>query len=257
MATWSSKRRVGYIFFAIILLALVFSWPVYNHFFNKPQTCYDGIKNQDEGDVDCGGICSKLCSFESKDPLVLFERFFQTAPGVYSLLARVENANQGVYVKEAQYVFRTYDKANVLLDERAGTTYMAPNSTFPIIEYGVFLGERVPAKTVISFVNPIDWQRGVFKEPSFEVLNIQREGDDILFAIRADLKNKEVYEIKNVKAIVIVYDTENNVIATSQTIVDKIAPRGNAQISFTWNYPFSAPVGRIDIIPRTLPRDIK
>lgn len=257
MATWSSKRRTGYIFLAIVLIVLVFSWPVYNHFFNKPQTCFDGVKNQNEGDVDCGGICAKLCSFESKEPLVLFERFFQSAPGVYSLLAKVENANQGVYAKEAEYFFRTYDKSNVLLDERRGATYIAPNSTFPVIEYGVFLGERVPAKTVISFVNTIDWQRGAFKEPSLEVLNIRNTQNDNLPLIQAEINSKEVYEIRNVKVIVLVYDTANNIIATSQTIVDKIAPRGTAQISFTWNYPFSASVGRVDIFPRVLPRDIK
>lgn len=257
MANWSSKRQLSYLSLAVILLLVIFGVPVYNKFFNKSPTCFDGIKNQDEGDVDCGGICAKLCKEDSRDPNVLYARFFQSSPGVYSLLANVENANQGVYSKEANYVFRTYDKENVLLDERYGKTYVAPNSTFPVLEYGVFLGERTPAKTTLSFIFPIDWQKGSFKEPAFEVANIENTLNDNLPLIKADLKNREVYEIRNIRVIIVVYDNKNNAIASSQTTVDKIAPKGTEALSFTWSNPFNAPVGRIDIFPRVLPRDIK
>lgn len=29
----------------------------------KTETCFDGIMNQDETDVDCGGVCSQLCQY--------------------------------------------------------------------------------------------------------------------------------------------------------------------------------------------------
>lgn len=256
MASWSGKRQQRIILVVIAFGLIIFGIPAYYKFFPKKATCFDNVLNQDEIEADCGGVCQKLCSIETKDPLVLYERFFATAPGVYSLLANIENSNQGAYATDARYIFRTYDKNNVLLDERSGQTYIAPNTTFPIMEYGIFLGERIPAKTIVSFIQPIDWRRGEFNDPSISILNIKTNQEGLPF-IGADLKSNEVYEIKNIRVIAIVYDVLGNAIGTSQTVVLRLAPKESVPIAFSWNKPFEASVSRVDIIPRVLPRDIK
>ena len=123
------------------------------------------------------------------------------------------------------------------------------------MEYGVFIGERIPAKTILSFNEPIDWKKGEFKEPKISILDIKTNEVE-LPTIDANIKNNEVYEVGNIRVIVIVYDKDGNTIGTSQTVIDKLLPKTTAPVNFTWNKPFESPVSRVDIIPRVLPRDI-
>ena len=255
MASWGAKRQLIYISISLLILIVLVGIPIYYKYLNIAPTCSDGRQNQGEKGIDCGGPCAKLCSDESKDPLTVFERISQVAPGMYSVLAMVENNNQGVYAGDAQYVFKTYDKDNVLLDERFGNTFIPPSKQFPILEHSVFTGERTPAKTSFSFLYPINWQRGDVKEPSLEVLNIVSTSTDTLPQITAQLQNNEVYAVKNIQAIVIIYGEDNNVIGISQTIVDSLDPKSKTSITFTWNGPFSGKVSKIDIIPRATPRE--
>jgi hypothetical protein len=257
MASWSNTRQFTYGSIALFFVLLVLSVPVYYTFFDKAETCFDGLKNQDELEVDCGGMCQKACTQEAQDLLVSYERFFETSPKVFSLLASVENPNQGIYTTKARYVFRTYDEDNVLLNERFGTTYIAPNSTFPIMEYDIYLGERTPTKTVLSFINPIDWQRGTWDEPNLTVSNIKVMEETSTPSIEALLNNNEVYEVKNIRVVIVIYDVSNNVIGTSQTVVERISPKESKEISFTWNKAFDSLTSRVDIFPRALPRNLQ
>jgi len=257
MASWSQKKQSLYGILAVFLIGLIVGVTVYYKYFNQKETCFDGLKNQNEVNVDCGGVCAKVCTEEVKDLLVQYERFFLAAPQTYSLLASVENLNQGIYAKEMRYVFKTYDRDGVTLDERYAKSYVAPNTTFPITEYGVYLGERIPTKTTISFLGPIDWQRGSFDEPQISVINIRLNGENEKPSAEASIKNNEVYEIRNIKVIVVVYDVLNNVIGTSSTLVERLGAKSSQSISFTWNKAFDTTPSRVDMFPRVLPRDLR
>ncbi len=252
---WASRRQAIYITVAIFIFVILVGVPLYLKYFDKAPTCSDGVQNQNEHGIDCGGPCAKLCADESKDPITLYQRLFQTAPGTYSLVAMVENDNQGAYAEKADYVFKTYDKDNVLLDERTGSTFIPPSDTFPILEHSVYTGSRIPAKTVFSFIYPINWQRGSFDVPVTNVIGVSATSTDSTPKVQATLVNEEVYAITNVQVIALVYDEQNNAMAVSQTIVDSIAAKQNAKVVFTWNTPFTGSIGKIDIVARALPRN--
>lgn len=230
---------------------------IYFKFIKKEPTCFDGVLNQDERGVDCGGSCQKICLDEARPLVVHFERFFESSPGVFMAVAEVENVNQQAHVKKAPYAFRVYDKEGVLLEERKGITFIPPSATFPILEYSIYAGERVPAKVSFSFADQLLWEKGDIVLPKLELSNQNLKIGESSVSVEVDVLNREVYAIKNLKAIVLVYDQKNNVRKASSTVISELNPKGKGEFSFLWNEIFDFEVGKVDVVPILMPRDLK
>jgi hypothetical protein len=48
---------IGLLYLVFFSLVVFFFYSV----FKTKETCFDGLKNQNEEDVDCGGVCFKKC----------------------------------------------------------------------------------------------------------------------------------------------------------------------------------------------------
>jgi len=254
---WGSRRKfviLGIMWTAIFATVTVF---VYSKFFNKTPTCFDNTQNQDEGGVDCGGVCALLCYNESRPPIVSYSRLFKIGPGAYSALALVENPNQSVYSKSLSYVFKIYDVNNILLFEVPGRTFVPSARVFPIYEHSILTGNREASKITFEIIDPenIRWEKGVYRDVDLRVNNVSNEIVDTRARVTADIINNEVYPVKDFQVVAVVYDEQGNAQESSSTIVDYISPNDKTGVSFTWNYPFDFSVSKIDIIPRAVPRE--
>ena len=257
MNSWGLKKQILYISLFSMLVIIVSAPVIYFKFIKKTPTCFDGVLNQDERNVDCGGVCQKICLDEAKPIVVQFERFFESAPGVFMAVAQVENVNQQAHVKKAPYAFRVYDKEGVLLEERKGVAFIPPSATFPILEYSIYAGERIPAKVSFYFEDNLLWEKGNIVLPKIELVNQSFTEGESSVALRADVVSKEVYAIKNLKAIALIYDTKNNVRRSSSTVIAELGPKGKSEFAFMWNEAFDFEVGKADIVPILIPRDFK
>jgi hypothetical protein len=245
-----------YISGVAIVLLLVIGIPVYYKYFNKAPSCYDGIQNQDELGIDCNGVCALLCPYESRDPIISFQRLYEANPGVYTALAMLENPNQGVFARKVSYVFKIYDEDNILLFEIPGTTFIPPGREFPVFASPILTGNRDAAKETFTITDSvIAWEKGEWKEPSIEVANVTNGVVAGRQRVTADIVNNEVYALRDLEVIVVAYDRSGNAMQASATVVSYISPEDKANITFTWTEPFSFEVSKVDIIPRTLPRD--
>jgi len=239
MLSWGSKRQLIIAGSFIMAAILAFGIPTYLHFANKPMTCSDRIQNQNETGVDCGGPCSKICADDSKQPMVYYTRIFKVSDGKYNVFALVENTNQGVFSPQAEYSFKLYSKDNVLLNEKTGTTVIPPGRVFPIFEYGLDTGTRIPQSVGFAISDNINWQRGVFPEADLSIDNKGLSSTSTAPVLEANILNNEVRTVTNIKAVGLVYDQNENVIAASQTYIDSIPSKGTKTIFFAWSTPFS------------------
>ncbi len=252
--SWSNQRQLIIGLVTFFVAALGISIPVYNIFFNKTPTCFDGLKNQNEKDIDCGGVCEKVCLFDSKELVTVFTRFFEASQGVYNVVSLVENANQGVFVNPAKYSIKLYDGEGILLNERIGAVYIPPNKTFPIFEHSFALGEQIPKRATLTFESELLWQKGALVEPVLKVENQSLDTIEERPFVEATIRNTEVYEVKNVQIVAIAYEKNGNVIGSSQTLVPFIRAGSTERIIFSWNKPFSGTVAKVDIIPMVKPK---
>jgi hypothetical protein len=257
---YSTRRKIGCMTVLGIILVAMFGYFVYKNFFDKAPTCHDGIQNQGELGIDCGGPCSTLCSFQSRTPVVLWSRVFQTANGVSSVVAYVENQNPTAGVEQISYEFRVYDANNILAaDPIDGTTFLGPNERTAIFESPLVTGNRVPATAFFQFTTTPTFVKTDprFQTPQLTSADVNLTGATTSPKLSAEIVNSTLYDYANVPVVAILYDKDGNAINASQTFIPSIPQQTNQRVYFTWPKPFAEPVTKIEIIPRVNPFQAK
>lgn len=221
MSSYFKKQFIIGLVYLIIFSAI--GSGIFFLFIYSPPSCTDGILNQAEEDVDCGGPC-QLCIEEISGPRVTWVKLFSVGDGLYDLAAYVENKNLNYGTGSLPYVFNVYDASNNLILEKRGKGYIMPREKKYIVE-AVNLG-KVPKKVELKF-EEAEWQR-LGKDGDFtaiEDLNLP------VFNARLDLTPKDSYaarvdgtvynqtkfDLATIDINVAVYDLKGNPIAVNKT----------------------------------------
>jgi len=251
MFSWAHKRQLIYGLAVLIFLALVIGTPVYLTFFNAAPTCSDGKQNQGETGVDCGGPCARACMQDViADPIVLWSRPFTVTKGLTNLVAYVQNPNVNYTAEPVEYLFRVYDKENVLLGTRIGRTAIPSTKIFPVFEQAFDAGEKTPVKAFFEFTEPLLWVKSASQKPELEVIDQNLQLASSSPTLSATLVNKTVDTYRRVEVVAIVYDVDGNAMAASKTVVDIIHGNEQAPLIFTWPNPFPGETSKIEILPK-------
>jgi len=245
--SWANRRRFIYASIVGLFLLLVVGLPSFLYFYEKP-TCFDEKQNQEELGIDCGGSCELICKSDTVDLKILWSRHFYVTDGVYNVVAYVENSNFDAIARNVPYTFKVFDKENILIYERKGSTFISAKGIVPVFEAGLITGERIPARTVFEFRREPVWERTGY-EANFVVQGITLSKEDTKPRIDAVLVNNGVDDYTDVPVVVTVFDIEGNAIASSRTVIKFIEGRSSVPLVFTWPNPYDRDVSEIDIIP--------
>lgn len=251
---WAAKRKLTYGIIVVSVVIIFVGIPLFL-FFRKTPTCFDNVKNQNEKGVDCGGVCTRICSVDISSPITMWQRVFQVAPGIYNAVAYIQNPNVLNRVDDVGYVFRLYDKDNAMITQKTGRTFLPANQTFAVFESGIRTGARTPVRTSFEFTEPFSWiQNSVsYKEPSVVAENITLTNDSVSPRIDASIHNLSLETIKTLGVVAIIYDANDNAIATSRTVVENLSAQSSTPITFTWPTRFLSQAVRKEIILRIYP----
>ena len=249
MASWASKRRFLYIAGIIGFFILALSYPIFSFFYNPP-SCIDGIQNQNETGIDCGGSCEAVCKSETVAPVILWSQELEVKPGQYDAVAHIENPNIGAGISNIHYSFKLYDENGILIAEREGNTFINPNERATIFEGAINTGKRTPVRTFFEFTTQPRWTKVENKQPVLSVTNQVFTDDGIKPKLKAKLGNDLLDEITNITIVALIFDENDNVIAASKTGVDSLLPQSSKIISFIWPQTLKTDPTRIEIVPR-------
>jgi hypothetical protein len=205
--------------------------------FYKAPTCGDGIRNQDEQGIDCGGVCPKICQMSFLAPEVKWTRFDYVAPGIYNVGAYVVNYNLNSEVKRAKYIFRVYDKEGVEITTREGEMYIPPNRNTLAFEHSIETFRKQVSKVTFEFVPGYEWNKTNKNLPIISKINEDFNSDDVGAYWEVELLNKELFDVDNIKVYAIIYDVSGNVVGLTQSFIDTIPSRKSEKVTFTWNQP--------------------
>lgn len=248
--SWAARRRAIILFllgaavtaFVAVLLIATFS---------EAPSCRDGVQNQDESGVDCGGSCAYLCVDQQHPPTILFTKAIPNGAGRTDIVALVENRNGTAAAKQVPYIVTLYGAGQVFVQQVTGTIDLPPLSTTPVFIPGVASGNQ---KTIRAFLTIDDaapqwysFSEGARIKPL--VVNTTFGGATTSPRIDAVLANSNVAPTSNVRVLVFVYDDTGEVIAASQTIVPQISAQGQATATFTWNTAFTGTPAKIEVRP--------
>lgn len=255
MSRWAQKRKRRFFIIVGVLVSIVLALIVYQ-ILDKPETCFDGIQNGAETGIDCGGTCQAVCREEVRDIVVWWERPFEVTNGVYNLAAYIENQNLESGIEELQYEFRVYNYDNILISEPiVGSTFIEPNKRSAVFETGITTGDEDAHTVFFRVSSNQNWQRTdqSFAYNLFQIGEPQLTNQDIAPKLQATVNNVSFKNFPEVEVVALLFNQEDNAIASSQTYLDDVLQGEEAVAYFSWPEPFGEEVTRIEIIPRINP----
>jgi hypothetical protein len=250
--SWALKRQIIIIVLILAVIGSIATVILYPKL-NPPPTCVDGRQNGSEQGVDCGGSCARICPFQTNDVVVKWARAFPVSDEVWNAVAYIENPNVTAAARRVHYEFRLYDENSIFITNREGYAYIAPNGASAIFEGGIKVGSRVPHSTQFKFFDDPAWETTDPRNNEIKIIpSLQKvENEDTRPKFSAVVTNaSDLYSVEGINLVAILYGADGNALSVSETTLDGLGPTQSANVYFTWQKPFGAPVTRTEIIPR-------
>lgn len=242
---WALQRQILFALGVFAVFLVIGGW-VYFSYFYTPPSCFDGVLNQDEEGIDCGGSCALLC--EAPNVNILWARSVKVAPGVYHAVAMVRNPNTGAS-GSISYEVSLFDDENILITRRPGVFTIGPGEIVPLFEANISTGERIPARTFVDiFPGPFETAERMLSP--VRVLNFDLNEEAL--RLTATIQNQGTEQISDVRIIALLYNERDTLINASQTLSGTLDVGERKDVVFTWQEAFPEPVARTDIVPRII-----
>ncbi len=238
-------RRVKQVVYGIFYLAIlgIIVAGIYFLFFKQAPSCFDGVQNEGEQGVDCGGPCAKVCipsSIASIAPIGPVYVFSPVA-GHVTVLTELENANSDFAAAAFDYVITLYGA------DGSSTVASIPGSSFAYAaetKYIVLPNEDVPANVSHAdiAISSVQWvpasQMGAVPQFSFTNVSSSLAAENGYISVSGNITDRDVSSFNNIVVVAIFKDATGAPVGTSQTELDSLAP--GATQDFSIIYPASS-----------------
>lgn len=240
MDTERKKYIVIAIYIAIFLLVVYGLYSIFKH---KP-TCFDGIQNQNEKGVDCGGVCQKQCNDIKAQDLVVGKTGAVPSglENKYDFYAEVSNPNAAFGNKNFTYEINFKDSAGNIIASRTGASFILPGEEKYVVENNIE-SPRQPSLEEFKIISS-DWLKfqDYYERPDIEIINknYSEVSDGTNFAEAYGLlKNNSPFDFDTIKIQIILKDSNGNVLALNSTEMKTIRSKDNRDFKVFWpnNFP--------------------
>ncbi|TAJ88391.1 hypothetical protein EPO44_15560 [bacterium] len=248
------------IIIALVYVLLIFSVGagsrvLYSHFhpYVAPGTCFDGIQNQNETGIDCGGVCSSCASVTQsflQKIQVHWTKTFEAQAGVYDLAAEIQNPNFTYGSEDVEYHFEILDSTGKQIQSVPGKTFILPQETRSVVMQAVAL-QAPPAQAVLH-VDAVLWQRIIgFSNSGIHVDNRQVQivqNDPNVFARMSGIvANDSPYDLRSIEVNMVAYNASGDPIAVNRTDIQTVKSGEKRQVEVIVPHPFSGTINRFTI----------
>lgn len=224
------------------------------YFLVRPNpTCFDGKRNQNEGGVDCGGICAKACMETATGaPLRIDEvAVLPTAEGKYDALARITNPNNTVGAKEFHYRLRLLDASEQEVAVTEGQSWALPLETKSLIAFQLTPTAQ-PTKATLE-ISDVTWARLVDydTEPKIGVYQKAYTPSSQLGELggvaTGTIVNESGYDFRVVTVKIILRDAAGRALAVNQSKQDTFLVGDQRSFRLPWPTPFAGQVAEVQV----------
>lgn len=259
-SSWRQSRKMTFIIIIILIIFAFIGYKVYPYF-NKAATCFDNKQNGDEDGLDCGGSCELVCLTDVIPFQIKYAKAVASDLGVYDLAALVENKNKDKNTNDGNidYTFLVYDKSGSVIKSISGSTIIPLGQKFPIVIQNVPInlskGNDI-SNVVLNISNNKSWQTedSAYSKTFFKIEDIDFKQDlNNISQLKASIKNLTKAYFRNIPVRVLVFDLDNNLIATNESMLKEIKSSESKELIFTWRYPLSVSEPKIEIYPVVTP----
>jgi hypothetical protein len=247
METRSAKRVI----IVLIYLALLsFIVAAFYNLMKPKETCTDKVKNQNEEDIDCGGICAPCEKINATDLTVqgngLVENGRSDSKDFWAL---VTNPNNAYGAKSFEYNIKVKDSSGAVVGERNGTGFVLPGERKYIIENNVPASD---ASGIAEFtILNTEWIgfNNYYEKPNLKIVqkSFNPISSGVGFAeVTGLLKNDSPYDFSVLKIEVILKDSKGIIIALNSTEMRTVKAGEERGFRAFWPNRFAGDVQNVD-----------
>lgn len=231
------------VLFCLVALAIYYAF--------KPQeTCFDKVKNQNEENVDCGGVCAP-CRKIAAQPLATGEAGIVPGgvSGQYDFYGVVTNPNNIYGSNNFEYKITLKDASGNILEERTGNSYILPGDRKYIVETN-FKPASAPASYEFNVSDP-SWVEFTtyYEKPDITVVNKRYNeiSNGVGFSETTGLlKNETPFDFTLIKIQVILRDAGGKVVALNSTEMNTVKSKEERDFRAFWPNRFPGAVNDVE-----------
>jgi hypothetical protein len=232
MTRYLRKQIIIVVFFLLIVAAITAG--AYFIFRPRPEaTCFDGIKNQGEEKVDCGGPC--LPCEKQREPLeMVYQKIIPTSENNFDLVAEIKNPNNNWGAKSVGYTLNIYNEQEENIASKQGFFYILPQENKYIVEPKISLSEK-PKRVEIKIIST-SWQRlSGFRDLALRIRDKKIQiGEGMQSRVSGVITNNTNYDLNKVELVGIIFDADKEIIAAGKTEVTTLLRNENRYFEINW-----------------------
>ncbi|MDE1970184.1 MAG: hypothetical protein KGI50_01235 [Patescibacteria group bacterium] len=232
----TAKQTIIIAIYLALIGSIVFG--VYWIWFRPIPSCFDHKQNQNETQIDCGGVCMP-CELKYPKPLeVVFAKNLPRSTSQSDVFAELKNPNLTVGASEVDYHITLYGHFDEVLGERDGTTFVYPGTSHYVYEPAFAIGATNVGRVDFAITNVIFEPQDKFYFSDLQATGVALEKNNDVVRLTGTARNGSDLTIDNLSVVGILYDGDKqNVLAVSSTLLKTVLSR--EQRFFEISFPSS------------------
>ncbi len=247
-----NKKRI-IIILVYFLLFFLFCWFLYS-VIRPDTTCFDGKKNQNEEEADCGGKCKPCIKEISAQEIEIQEKaFVYGGLGKFDVLLKFFNPNNRFGSSSFEYEITLKGTSGEILGKRSGKSFILPRDS----KYAIENGFEIQSEPSIAEVLIKNTQWAEFENYEKPQLNIYEKRYDIVSGgvgfgqAYGLLRNESAFDFESVNVDVILRDSSGIPIALNSTEMRDIGSGDQRDFKLLWPSSFPGDVMQVEMEAET------
>jgi len=209
----------------------------YVSFFRVPPSCSDGIMNQDEEGVDCGGACRAFClqSGLREVSQLSAPRVFRPTADTVAVLVELKNPNPSAGIRQLPYEIEVTGDAGAPLALKGATSiYPGEFRRFVLVRPAGNLAGTLSARLILS-TSTAAWVPGEqFSRPQLSVTSAETGKTPEGIRVVGTVTSEDALAVTEVNVVALFYDAFGTPLGASQTVVSRLLPSESAPFSIAY-----------------------
>ncbi|HHD92696.1 MAG TPA: hypothetical protein ENL06_03730 [Candidatus Portnoybacteria bacterium] len=255
-----THRQKKQIIIGSIYLIIFIGTIVGGYFVFKPKlTCFDGVQNQGELGIDCGGPCSP-CAPKVAAPVIEDQQLVQEGNGIYEFVAKIKNQSQVYGNSKIDYQINLYNDSNQIIKTINQNTFILSGEEKYIVKPAIRIDRsNIISRTEMKITHLGKWEK--MDQAVYPDLMVKNKKIEILAQsnkyaeVSGTIINRADVGFQKVMVNIILFGEENKVVRANQTEIRTLTAGQERFFSVFWNKPFISQKFHLIVEPVTNPFD--
>ncbi|MDD5431193.1 MAG: hypothetical protein PHP03_03155 [Candidatus Pacebacteria bacterium] len=209
-------KQFIFAFLGILIIGAI-GFGVYSLFFKNPGTCFDGVMNNGETEIDCGGLCIS-CDERNIQPLTASEPMVLWVDGrTLSVLFEIKNPNEKFGSDNFTYKINLYDDHDALIKSIQKNFFIYGDETETLTEVGIDTGGEIVGYARVKIGDtswiPVDnW-----KKPALKITSLETAKENKSYKVSGRIENPNSFDITRLVVNAVLYSKEGREIAVTKS----------------------------------------